>query len=54
MKRKGLELNTLDKKLFKFDFNCFAQSIYLQSNTKVISNLKTQRSMLEEALIRKY
>ena len=54
MVRKGLELNTSNKKLFMFDFDRSPQSIYSQSNTKVISNLKTRRSSLEKVPIRKY
>ena len=48
MKRKMLELDTLNKKLFKLDFDCSPQSIYSQSNTKVISNLKLERSRAEK------
>ena len=35
-----------EKKLFKLDFDR-SQSIYSQSNKKVISNLKLKRSTLE-------
>jgi len=52
MKRKGLELNASNKKLFKLDFNCSPQSICSQSNTKVISNLKLERSRLGKASIK--
>ena len=52
-KKKRLELNTLKKKLFKLDFDRSPQSIYSQSNTKVINNLKTRRSRLENASIKK-
>ena len=48
MKRKSLELNTLNKKLFKLDFDHSPQSIYSQSNIKVISNLKLKRLRLEK------
>ena len=44
MKRKGLELNTSNKELFKLDFDHSPQSIYSQSNTKIIRNLKLERS----------
>ena len=49
MERKGLELNTSNKKLFKLDFDRSPQSIYPQSNTKVISNLRTRRSSAKKA-----
>ena len=48
MKRKILELDTSNKKLFKLDFDRSPQSIYSQSNTQVISNLKLERSRLEK------
>ena len=47
MRRKRLELNTSNKKLFKLDFDRSPYSIYSQSNTKVISNLKLKRSRPE-------
>ena len=43
MKRKSLELDTLNKKLFMLDFDRSPWSIYSQSNIKVISNLKLER-----------
>ena len=52
MKRKSLEFNTSNKKLFKLDFDRFPQSVYSQSNVKVISNLKLERSRLEKAPIK--
>ena len=48
MKRKILELDTSNKKLFKLDFDRSPQSIYSQSNTQVISNLKLERSRPEK------
>ena len=51
--KKRLELNTLKKTLFKLDFDRSPQSIYSQPNTKVINNLKTRRSRLENASIKK-
>ena len=53
MKRKSLELNTSNKKLFKLDFDRSPQSIYSQSNTKVISNLKLERSRPENVSIKR-
>jgi len=47
MKKKSLELNISNKKLFELDFDCSLQSIYSQSNIKVISNLKLERSRLK-------
>ena len=44
MKKKSLELNTSNKKLFKLDFDRSPQSIYSQSNIIVISNLKLKKS----------
>ena len=52
MKRKGLELNASNKKLFKLDFDSSPWSIYSQSNTKVISNLKLERLRPRKALIK--
>ena len=52
MERKGLELNTSNKKLFKLDFDRSPQSIYSQSNTKVISDLKLERSSPGKVLIK--
>jgi len=48
MESKGLEFSTSNKKLFKLDFDRSPQSIFSQSNTKVISNLKTRRSRPEK------
>ena len=53
MKRKRLELNTSNKKLFKLDFDYFPQSIYSKLNTKVISNLKTQISRPKKVIIKR-
>ena len=53
MKRKRLELNTLNKKFFKLYFDRSPQSINSKSNTKVIGNLKTRRLRPEKALIKK-
>jgi len=44
MKRKILELDSSNKKLFMLDFDHSPRSIYSQSNTKVIGNLKLERS----------
>ena len=44
MKKKNLKLNTSNKKLFKLEFDYSPQSIYSQSNIKVISNLNLERS----------
>ena len=44
MKKKSVKLNTLNKKLFKLEFDCSPQSIYSQLNIKVISNLNLERS----------
>ena len=52
MKRKSLEFNTSNKKLFKLDFDRFPQSVYSQSNVKVISNLKLERSRPEKVPIK--
>ena len=41
MKRKGFKLITSNKMLFKLDFDRSPKLICLQSNIKVISNLKT-------------
>ena len=53
MKMKSLELNTLNKKLFKLDFDRSPQLIYSQSNIKVIINLKLERSRLENVPIKR-
>ena len=53
MKRKSLELNTSNKKLFKLDFERSPQTIYSQSNPKVISNLKLKRSRSEKVPIKR-
>ena len=53
MKGKSLELDTSNKKLFKLDFDHYSQPIYSQSNTKVISNLKTRKSRLGKVLIKR-
>ena len=52
MKRKSLELNTSNKKLFKLNFDRSPQLIYLQSNVEVISNLKLERSRPEKVPIK--
>ena len=51
MKRKSLELNTSNKKLFRLDFNYSSQS-YSQSNINVISKLKLKRSRPEKVPIK--
>ena len=54
MKEKILELNTLKQKFLDLIMTIPFSQIYSQSNKKVISKLKTQRSRPEKALIRKY
>ena len=44
---------TSNKKLFKLDFDRFPQSIYSQSNIKVISNLKFKRPRIEKVPIKR-
>ena len=52
VKKKSLELNTSNKKLFELDFDRFPQSIYSQSNIKVNNNLKLERSRPEKVPIK--
>ena len=51
-KRKCFKLNTSNKKLFKLDFDHSPQPIYSQSNIKVISNLKLERSRPKKVSIK--
>ena len=53
MKKKSLELNTSNKKFLNLDFDCSPQSIYSQSNIKVISNLKLEGSKPERFPIKR-
>ena len=52
MKRKSLELNTSNKKLFKLVFYRSPKLIYSQSNIKMISNFKLERSRPEKVPIK--
>ena len=52
MKEKRLEHIPQNKKLFKLDFDRSPQSIYSQLNTKVIINLKLERSKPENVPIK--
>ena len=53
MKKKSLELNTSKQKLLGLILTIPLSQIYSQSNKKVISNLKTQRSMPKKASIKR-
>ena len=52
-KKKSLELNTSKQKIVGLFFTVPLSQIYSQSNKKVISNLKTQRSMPKKASIKR-
>ena len=54
MKEKSLELNISKQKLLDLILIVPLSQIYSQSNKEVISNLKTQKSRSEKALIRIY
>ena len=54
MKEKSLELNISKQKLLDLILTVPLSQIYSQSNKKMISNLKTQKSRFEKALIKIY
>ena len=54
MKEKSLELNISKQKLLDLILTVPLSQIYSQSNKEMISNLKTQKSRFEKALIKIY
>ena len=54
MKEKSLELNISKQKLLNLILTVPLSQIYSQSNKEMISNLKTQKSRFEKALIKIY